>query len=72
MATTSNHPETCWCYGTGWRVELGRKCALPNEDPLLTQCTETESGGVRCEAWLTSPDEPHNHFITRITQLRRC
>lgn len=41
------------------------------EEPLLEQCAKTESGGVRCEAWLTSPEEKHRHFITEKTVRRR-
>lgn len=39
--------------------------------PLLSQCTERESGGTRCEAWLIQPDEPHHHFITEETVRER-
>ena len=33
MPNTENdaprHRPECWCYGTGWRVELGVPCNLP-------------------------------------------
>lgn len=35
--------------------------------PFLTQCPKRESGLRQCDAWLTYPGEPHNHFITRKT-----
>lgn len=41
---------------------------------MLTQCAKRESGGVRCEALLTSPDEEHGHYISQATidaHLRR-
>lgn len=33
-------------------------------EPMLVQCTATESGGVQCEVMLTSPDEEHSHWIS--------
>lgn len=40
------------------------------DTPMLVQCTSTESGGVRCEVLLTSPDEEHGHWISDATIQR--
>lgn len=32
---------------------------------MLVRCTERESGGWQCDAWLTEPGEAHNHFINK-------
>lgn len=40
------------------------------DEPMLTQCTDTESGGVQCEVMLTSPDEEHSHWISEATISR--
>lgn len=40
------------------------------DEPMLIQCTDTESGGVQCEALLTAPDEEHAHFISDATIQR--
>lgn len=37
------------------------------DEPMLTQCTAHESGGVRCEVLLTTPDEPHRHWVSNAT-----
>jgi hypothetical protein len=33
------------------------------DESLLVRCTEKESGGWQCDAWLTEPGEEHDHFI---------
>ena len=34
-----------------------------HDDSMLVRCTERESGGWQCDAWLTEPGEEHDHFI---------
>lgn len=40
------------------------------DEPMLVQCTSTESGGVQCEVLLTTPDEAHGHWISEATIQR--
>lgn len=35
--------------------------------PMFVRCRARDSGGVRCEAYLTEIDEEHNHFISQST-----
>jgi hypothetical protein len=44
--------------------------ASDQDVPLLTQCTDTESGGHLCEVMLTNPKQPHSHWISDET-IRR-
>ena len=37
------------------------------DTPILIRCPAMESGGWQCEAWLTNPEEEHNHYISRDT-----
>lgn len=36
------HPKSCWCYGTGWRTELGVPCNLPSAADALAEAGEPE------------------------------
>lgn len=41
---------------------------MPFDDvPMVFQCPAHESGGVQCEVWLTSLDQPHEHWISETT-----
>lgn len=38
---------------------------VPGQLPMLVRCTERESGGWQCDAYLTEPGEPHHHFVNK-------
>lgn len=46
--------------------------ASESDAPLLTQCSARESGGHLCEAVLTDPDQPHEHWISDETIRSHC
>lgn len=58
-------------YGPDLDGEADQTDTDEEDTPMLVQCTARESGGVRCEVMLTSPEQEHHHWISDETIRRK-